>query len=147
LSDDTWRVAFNRASFLGDRRGNEAWLAAVWPGDGEYKRAVQQAMLPIPRRISEGRPQVIDFPSIDNQKRGVKTLTLKATSDSRLPVGFFVREGPAEVEGNVLKFTAIPARAKFPVKVTVGAYQFGRATAEPKFQSAGPVFQEFYLSK
>ncbi|HLP77026.1 MAG TPA: hypothetical protein VK327_08915, partial [Candidatus Paceibacterota bacterium] len=40
ISGDTWRVAFYRASFLNDRRGNEAWLAAVWPGDGEFKRAV-----------------------------------------------------------------------------------------------------------
>jgi hypothetical protein len=30
-------------------------------------------------------------------------------------------------------------RAKFPVKVTVRAYQFGRL-AEPKIQSAAPVF-------
>jgi hypothetical protein len=33
------------------------------------------------------------------------------------------------------------------VKVTVGAYQFGRATAEPKFQSAAPVFQEFLIER
>jgi hypothetical protein len=146
LSDDTWRVAFNRASFLGDRRGNEAWLAAIWPGDGTFKRAVQQSMLPIPRRINEGRSQTIDFPKIENPGRGANTLKLKATSDSRLPVSFFVREGPAEIEGDLLKFTAISPRAKFPVKVTVGAYQFGK-TAEPKFQSAGPVFQEVLIVK
>jgi hypothetical protein len=146
ISHDTWRVAFNRASFLGDRRGNEAWLAAVWPGDGEYKRAVQQALLPIPRRIGEGHPQTIDFPKIPNQKVGVKTLTLKARSDSGLPVSFFVREGPAEIEGDTLRFTAIPPRVKYPVKVTVGAYQFGRL-AGPKVQSTGPVFQEFLIEK
>jgi hypothetical protein len=76
----------------------------------------------------------------------VKTLTLKAASDSGLPVGFFVREGPAEIDGNVLKFTAIPPRAKFPVKVMVGAYQFGKIS-EPKFQSAEPVFQEFSIER
>jgi len=146
LSNDTWRVAFNRASFLNDRRGNEAWFAAIWPGDGTFKRAIQQSMLPIPRRIAEGQPQTIDFPKIENQKRGVKTLTLKATSNSGLPVGFFVREGPAEIDGNVLKFTAIPPRAQFPVKVTVGAYQFGKVS-EPKFQSAVPVFQEFSIAR
>ncbi len=144
LSDDTWRVAFNRASFLGDRRDNEAWFAAVWPGDGTFKRAVQQAVMPIPRRLAEGKPQTIDFARIANQKRGTKTLRLKATSDSGLPVGFFVREGPAEIDGDQLRFTAIPARAKFPVKVTVGACQFGRI-AEPKIQSAEPVFQEFLI--
>lgn len=146
LADDTWRVSFYRASFLEDRRGNEAWLAAVWPGDAEFKRAVQQAVLPIPRRLNEGRAQSIDFPKIANQPRGTKTLKLKTTSDSGLPVGFFVREGPAEIEGDMLRFTALPPRAKFPVKVTVCAYQFGRL-AEPKVQSAEPVFQEFFIER
>ena len=147
LSNDTWRVAFNRASFLNDRRGNEAWFAAIWPGDGTFKRAIQQSMMPIPRRLDQGKPQTIDFPKIENQKRGVKTLTIEATSSSGMPVSFFVREGPAEIDGNTLKFTAIPPHAQFPVKVTVGAYQFGRATAEPKFQSAAPVFQEFLIER
>jgi hypothetical protein len=146
ISADTWRVAFNRASFLGDRRGNEAWLVAVWPGDGTFKRAVQQSMLPIPRRLTEGRAQKIDFPRIEDQKRDVKSLKLKATSDSGLPVSFFVREGPAEIEGDEIKFTAIPPSARFPIKVTIGAYQFGK-TAEPKFQSASPVFREFFIEK
>jgi hypothetical protein len=151
ISGDTWQVTFSRASFLNDRRGNEAWFAAVWPGEEKgggdpvrFKRAIQQAQLPIPRRLSEGQRQTIDFPRIPDQKRGAKTVTLKATSDSGLPVRFFVREGPAEVEGATLRITAIPSRAKFPVKVTIGAWQFGRL-AEPKVQSAEPVFQEFLI--
>lgn len=177
ISSDTWRVAFDRASFLNDRRGNEAWFAAVWPGDSnvspspsstsltsglksgegggreggegyiQFKRAVQQSVMYIPRRISEGTPQTIDFPAIPNQKPGAKPLTLKATSSSGLPVGFFVREGPAEINGDVLTFTQLPPRTKFPVKVTVGAYQFGRNIAAPKFQSAAPVFREFLIEK
>ncbi len=146
ISADAWRVAFDRSSFLNDRRGNEAWFAAVWPGDGTFKRAVQQAQLPIPRRLNEGKPQKIDFPKLANQKAGAKSLSLQATSDSGLAVGFFVREGPAEIEGNKLKFTKLPPRSKFPVKVTVGAYQFGRL-AEPKIQSAEPVFQELTIEK
>jgi len=44
LSADTFALDLNRASFLGDRRGNEAWLVAIWPGnDDPYKRAVQQS--------------------------------------------------------------------------------------------------------
>jgi hypothetical protein len=144
ISADTWRVAFDRASFLNDRRGNEAWLAAVWPGDAGFKRVVQQAVLRIPGQLNEGQPQTISFAPIANQKRDVKAVSLKATSDSGLPVGFFVREGPAEIAGDTLQFTAIPPRAKFPVKVTVGAYQFGRM-AEPKVPSAAPVFQEFWI--
>jgi len=43
-----------------------------------------------------------------------------------------------------VNFTAIPPRARFPVKVTIGAYQFGKTT-EPKFQSTGPVLREFFI--
>jgi hypothetical protein len=146
LSDDTWRLAFDRASFLNDRRGNEAWLAAVWPGDGEFKRAVQQSVVRIPGRYTEGQPQRIDFPKLENQQRGAKSLKLLATSDSGLPVRFFVREGPATIKDDTLTFTRIPLRARFPVRVTVGAYQFGRL-AEPKIQSAEPVFREFLIGK
>lgn len=145
ISADTWRVAFNRASFLGDRRGNEAWFVAMWPGDATFKRAVQQSMLPIPRRNSEGTPQTVDFPPIADVRLGTKSLKLTATSSSGLPVGFFVREGPAEIDGNVLRFTKIPPRAKFPVRVTVVAWQFGRS-AEPKLKTAAPVTREFFLT-
>jgi hypothetical protein len=144
ISDDTWRVAFDRASFLGDRRGNEAWFAAVWSGGSTFKRAVQQAVLPIPRRLDRGAPQKIDFPPIPNQKTDLKSLTLKATCDSGLPVGFFVREGPAEIEGETLRFTTIPPRAKLPMKVTVVAWQFGRVS-EPKLASAELVERTFYI--
>lgn len=58
-------------------------------------------------------------------------MTLRTTRDSGLPVGFFVREGVAEIEGNTLKFTSIPPHAGFPAKVTGGAYQFDR-TSKPK---------------
>lgn len=147
LSADTWRLAFNRASFLGDRRGNEAWFVAIWPGDGTFKRAVQQAMMQIPRRNAEGKPQTIDFPKPENQKRGTGTVKLKATSDSGLPVRYFVREGPAEVKGDdTVELLPLPPRARFPVKVTIGAYQWGR-TAAPQVQSAVPEFREFLIEK
>ena len=76
----------------------------------------------------------------------MKTLTLKATSDSGLPVGFFVREGPAEIEGGALAFTPLPPNSKFPVRVTVARLSVGRM-AEPKIQSAEPVTQVFYLTR
>jgi hypothetical protein len=59
-------------------------------------------------------------------------------------VHYYVREGPAEVEGDQLIFTAIPPRAKWPVKVTVVAWQYGR-TAEPRVKSAVPVERSFFI--
>ena len=144
VTNSTWTLAFNRASFLGDRRGNDAWFAAVWPGFGPFKRAVQQAQMPIPRRNGDGKPQKIDFAPIGPQRYGTASVTLKATSDSGLPVRFFVREGPAELDGDVLRMTKVPPRAQFPIKVTVVAWQWGRSIGD-KVQSAEPVIQTFEL--
>jgi hypothetical protein len=50
------------------------------------------------------------------------------------------------VEDGIIKFTPVPAKSKFPVKVTIVAYQWGR-TIEPLYQSAEPIEQTFYITK
>jgi hypothetical protein len=146
LSRDTWELAFNRASFLDDRRGNEAWLAAVWPGDTAHKRAIQQARLDIPRELTQGAPQTITFELPASVKHGRGHIRLSARSDSGLPVRYFVREGPAEIDGDTLRLLPVPPRAKFPVAVTVVAWQFGRAS-DPKIQTAKPVERTLLLER
>lgn len=146
ISADTWELAFNRASFLGDRRGNEAYLVALWPGDATYKRAVQQSVLQIPGRNKDGKAQKITFDLPATLRVGTSSLKLAAKSDSDLPVRYFVREGPAEIDGDTVKFTALPPRTKFPVTVTIVAWQFGRTT-DPKIQTAEPVEKSFTLVK
>ena len=79
-------------------------------------------------------------------KVGTKSVKLSATSDAGVPVHYFIREGPAEIDGDGFKFTAIPSRAKFPVKVTVVAWQYGRSI-EPKLQTAEPVERTFLMIK
>lgn len=51
--------------------------------------------------------------------------THSANTGHGLKVYYYVREGPTEVDGDVLKFTPIPPRAKFPVRGTVVAWQHG----------------------
>ena len=145
LSDDTWRLDFYRESFLGDFRGNDAWLVAIWPGNDEYKRMVQQSVMRIPRRNDKGSDQTITFPVIPDQHAGASPMKLSATATSGLPVRFYVREGPAEVsEEGTLSFTSIPPRATYPVKVTVVAWQWGRSV-EPQVKSAEPVVRTFAI--
>ena len=146
LSDDTFAVSFNRMGMDNLKRSNEIWLMATHPGDAEYKRAVQQAVLHIPLRNEQGAEQHITFPAIPDQKVGIKSVPLNATSDAGVPVSYYVREGPAEVEGNTLKISAVPPRAKFPVKVTVVAWQYGRA-GEPRLKSAVPMERIFQIMK
>jgi hypothetical protein len=45
-----------------------------------------------------------------------------------------------------MHFTAIPRRARFPIEVTVVAWQWGRSI-EPKLQSATPIERRFLITK
>ena len=146
LSPDTFAIRFNRLSMPSDRRMGDVWLLASHPGDAKYKSTVEQALMKIPFRLTEGAEQKIDFPKIPDQKAGTKSLQLKAVSSAGAPVFYYVREGPAEMDGNVLRFTKIPPRAKFPVKVTVVAWQLENA-GNPKLETASSVEREFLLTR
>ncbi|MCW3062637.1 MAG: hypothetical protein JWQ02_4458, partial [Capsulimonas sp.] len=122
----------------------EFWFAATHPGDGDYRPAIQQAEMRLPVRNTNGPDQHITFPAIPNQRSKAKPITLAATSDAGVPVSYFVESGPAIAEGNTLTLTAIPPRAKYPVAVTVTAWQYGRSVA-PLLKTAEPVTQTFYI--
>lgn len=153
LSEDTFSIRFGRLGFDNPKRSSELWFLAEHPGDAEYKRAVQQAVMRFPLRNTEGTPQAITFPEIPAQVAGTTAgVPLNASSSvgPDAPVLYYVREGPAEIrtkEGkSVLRLTPVPPRAKFPVKVTVVAWQWGRSI-DPKMQSATPVERTFLLLK
>lgn len=143
MDDTTFIVSFER----GMRERSSVYavaFAAVHPGDHIYKPAVQQAEMEIPVRNVGGKEQQITFPPLKDVRVGTKSVRLHATSDSGMPVYFYVKEGPVELAGNELLFTKIPPRSKFPLKITVVAWQYGR-NIEPKIQSAEPVEQSFYI--
>ena len=139
----TFRVSLDRMFPAADRRPMEVWFLASHPGDEAYKSAVRQAMMRL-RAFTEGAVQAISFPAIADRKPDASAISLTATADSGLPVGYYVREGPAFVQGDTLHLTTIPPRAKLPVRVTVVAWQFGRG-AEPKIQAAEPVERSFLI--
>jgi hypothetical protein len=145
ISPDTFAVRFQKETLLiTNARQYELVFAATHPGDAAHKPAVQQAHMFVPARNNAGTEQHITFPEIPNQKADTKSLKLNAISDANVPVYYYVREGPAEMNGDILKFTKIPPRAKFPVKVTVVAWQYGRSS-EPQLKSAEPVTRELLI--
>ncbi|TXK21065.1 hypothetical protein FVR03_23635 [Pontibacter qinzhouensis] len=149
VGQDTFRISFNRMGLDNPKRSNDIWFLASHPGDETYKSTVQLANLKIPLQHQEGANQKIQFPEIKNQRANKikkSTLMLQASSTAEVPVEFYVREGPAVVIGNELRFTKIPPRSRFPIKVTVVAWQYGRNT-EPKLKTAAPVEQVFYIVK
>ena len=154
----TFRVQFDRQG-----AGGDIWIQEEHPGNAQYRHAVQPGKLHLSARLTEGRPQRISFPAIGDQRVGVKTVTLRAgtksiakagtktivlkgVADSGLPVDYYVVAGPAFVEGHMLFLTPIPVKSKYPVKVTVVAYQWGRTIA-PLYQSAEPVTRTFFIVK
>jgi hypothetical protein len=121
-------------------------FAAVWPGNDVYKPAVQQAEMLVPLANTEGREQHISFPPVSDQWEGGASVKLGAVSDAGLTVHYYILEGPAVIEGDVLHLTAMPPRSRWPVKVTVVAWQYGRS-AEPKVRTAGAVSRTFFIKK
>jgi|GEM_PF-92034 len=145
ITPGTFAIRLDRNAETIDKRNGDIWLLASQPGDAKYKSAVQQALMRI-RPNTEGADQQITFPGIPDQKVGTASIKLTATSDAHVPVSYYVREGPAEIDGDTLKFTPLPPRSKFPVAVTVVAWQWGRSN-EPKLKTAQSVERTFYLTK
>lgn len=138
---NTFQYAMNRVNSVDDRRNSDIWVWASHPGDAKYKSMVQQAAVHVPQ-ITDGVEQHLTFPPIPDQKAGAKSFKLNADSDAGMKVYYYVLEGPAEVDGDVLKFTRIPPRAKFPIHVTVVAWQHG---LPGKVKTAAPVAQSFSI--
>ena len=116
------------------------------PGDKNYRPAVQQARITIPFRLKEGREQHIRFDPIRNVDKSIFSLFLNASSDSGLPVCFYAECGPVRVEGNRLLFEPMPPNSKYPVKVSVVAFQYGRKDDDP-IRTAEPVSQVFFITE
>ncbi len=144
VNDTTFRVQFYRMGLNNKKRTGDIWLMASHPGDKNYKSTVQQFNMRIPLKNTEGLEQKITFEPIQNQKAGTKEISLNASTDRKLPVYFYVQEGPAVIKNAKLVFTKIPKRSKFPIKITVVAWQYGRSIA-PKIQTAKPIIQNFYI--
>lgn len=145
VNDTTFRLKFNRAGFI-DRRAFDIEFMAAAEADDIYRRGWRRVAVTVPYRLAEGVPQKINFPEIANVQLGTESIELQATCDSGMPVYYYINGGPAVIEGNKLMFSGIPPKAKFPIKVTVVAWQYGRMT-EPKIQTAKAVERTFYINR
>ena len=138
----------NRFQISLDRNGMQnvnAILRVIHLGDANYRLSINPGSVKVnPNKT--GTPQKITFDEIPDQKAGTKEIQLRATSDSGLPVKYFVKVGPAEIKGDKLVFTPIPPRSKMPITVTVVAWQWGRAS-DPAVQTAQNVERSFKVER
>lgn len=144
VGPDTFQVAMRSGGIKRQGMPWEPWLMAVQPGDAEYRSTDKPAHILIDIRNTRGAPQTLSFASVANVARGVHEVKLSAAASSGLPVQFYVESGPASIEGDVLHLLPVPVKSRYPVKIIVSAYQWGRVGESP-VQSAGPETREFYL--
>jgi len=96
--------------------------------------------------LKKGMERRIAFPPLGNLNVEGGPVALKATSDSGLPVEYYVAYGPAIVADGKLRIAELPARATFPITVKVVACQFGSGV-EPMVKTATPVEQTIQICK
>ncbi len=119
-------------------------VMAYHPGDERYRYTEQPGIIRIPEKNSRGKAQSISFPETPTVTLGDEPIQLRAKADSGLDVSYYVAWGPAVVEGDRLRIVEIPRRARFPMRASVVAVQWGRPR-EPFVQSAEPVERTFTI--
>lgn len=146
LGPDTFAIRFYRMGMNNKKRTASICFALTHPGDAEHRPMTLESELKFPLTLKEGADQVITFDAPTSVPQGTASLDLEARSSAGSKVHFYVREGPAYIDGDKLRFTAIPPRAKIPMKVTVVAWQWGR-TIEPKLKTAVPVERTILITR
>lgn len=145
LGAGMFAIRFDRVGWENKKRSGEVWFQAEHEGDVRFKRAVQQAVMRVPVRNTEGAPQSITFPAVrDISVSNGAEIRLMGESDSGERVSYLVRHGPVRVVGDRLEILPIPVRARLPLEISVVAYQWGRSI-EPRLRSAEPVERTFRL--
>lgn len=144
IDNENMAVRFDRFGFTKSRRTGEICMIAVHEGDDTYRRAVLQSTMGVPVFNTKGTMQRLTFPDIKDVKADTKSIKLDAFVNTGLPVEYFVNYGPAYLKNGELIFTEIPASAKYPVEVSVTAYQYG---VRDKIQSATPITRTFNILK
>ncbi len=142
----TFRIAFNALAPATEPDARAVFMAFS-QGDDDYRYTERVGMMsPGGGSLTEGKEQTITFATPENMKPDSAPQALKATSDSGLPVEFYVAYGPATIEQGQLKVADLPARPKYPLTIKVVAYQFGRGL-EPLVKTALPVEREIVVQE
>ena len=142
LGANRFQIALDRSYYGGDVK---PFLRTLSSADAIYHMSIRPGFVVIPANRT-GNSQVINFDPVPDQPATAKEITLHATSDSGLPVRFFVKVGPAKVHGNKLVFTPIPLKSRMPIAVTVIAWQWGHAS-DPAVQTAPVVERTFQVTR
>ena len=152
---DTFRVWLDRGSVIKTGQPWEPFVIAWHPGDANYRMADRPIALntSVPVNLtsySGGSTQTLTFTAIPNQSAdSLPLITLDASSSAgtSYPAQFWMVSGPyrnQESDSATLLPDTVPAGSKFPMRVIVGAWQWGKPGV---MQSATPVYRTFWIFK
>ncbi len=103
-----------------------ATIGMIYPGDATYRQFCLQGQINMNLRNTSGLAQTINFSQLPDITADVSAVPLQATSSLGMPVQYFIKDGPAVVEGSNLYIKDYPIKNNGAVKVTVVAWQWGR---------------------
>ena len=144
VSADSFRIRFDH--FGTSRFCSNIQVMAYKEGDETYKYAEQPTQIKFPEKNILGELQTIDFPEIPAVNNKTKEIQLNAISSAGMPIYYYVKDGPANVNGNVITLDNIPVKAIYPIKITIIAWQWGRGIS-PLVQTAMPVERVILITK
>ncbi len=145
LGNLTFKLRFNR--FSPNAGGyTQSYVSLYKEGNDTVAASLRNVRLDRTQSTMAGfKSQFIIFPTINNIDVNTRSVTLKATANSGLPVEYFVRNGPAVVVGNQLIITQIAEGTKFPIPITVGAYQVGTTGTTTGIYAAPTIYQTIWM--
>ncbi|MEO5715855.1 MAG: autotransporter-associated beta strand repeat-containing protein [Luteolibacter sp.] len=149
---DTFRVWMDRGSVIKTGQPWEPFILAYQPGDSQYRAAWRpiwiNTSVPVNNNNSAYPAQTITFPTPPDQiATGLANIALSATASSALPVQYWVASGPFHCDpanNDVIVPDSVPVKTKWPARVMIGAWQWGRVSA-PTVQAAPVVFKTFWI--
>ena len=122
-------------------------IRAYDEGDAQFAAAgrtcaVKSSMQEFEKKAA---PQTVDFPKVPDAPANSRSIELKATSSSGLPVDYFVMKGPGIIQNGAFIPMEIPASLRKPIEVTIGAYQVGLFKDAGGIRPSSTVYQTFQL--
>ena len=152
VGPDTFQMCVDRGDIIRQSLPWDNFIIAYNRGDANYRSVDRPIHVNVPIVNVTGSAQTITFPTIPNQvATNLTNITLQATASSGLPVQYWMNCGPyLFTNGTVADSNMVPqtlsARATFPMRVMVGAYQWG-TRAGTQYAHSPDTYQTFWIFK
>ena len=150
VGPDTFQMWVDRGPIQQQSLPWDNFISAYERGDDTHRSVDRPIHVNIPILNTTGAAQAITFPTIPNQiATNMQPVTLAATASSGLPVQYWMIAGSyralsSSLPNSTLTPQTLPAKVTFPMRVMVGAYQWG-TRAGTQYQASSAKYQTFWI--